>query len=119
MGAMRCSKCGSYAINPQAHGRDPDKDLDLCDVCYYRVRNFSLEAENELLKRNNAASFLDQDAMAQQIEALKAENEVLREQNFAMNKTGVELLETIDTLRLELARVTAHRDRLLKLFAWT
>lgn len=33
---MRC-KCGSYAINPQHHGRD-GSDNDLCDVCYWRKR---------------------------------------------------------------------------------
>ena len=33
----RCSRCGSYAINPHLHGRD-EKDLDLCDVCYWRKR---------------------------------------------------------------------------------
>lgn len=35
---MRCSRCHSYAINPTDHGRLPDVDLDLCDVCYWRVR---------------------------------------------------------------------------------
>ena len=33
-----CKTCGSYAINPKAHGRDPGVDLDLCDVCYWRKR---------------------------------------------------------------------------------
>ena len=32
-----CKQCGSHAINPGRHGRD-DTDLDLCDVCYWRVR---------------------------------------------------------------------------------
>ena len=31
-------KCGSYAINPHHHGRNPAVDLDLCDVCYWRKR---------------------------------------------------------------------------------
>lgn len=35
---MKCKKCGSYAINPTAHGREPGIDLDLCDVCYWRAR---------------------------------------------------------------------------------
>lgn len=34
----RCERCGSYAINPASHGRDPNVDLDLCDVCYWRKR---------------------------------------------------------------------------------
>jgi hypothetical protein len=33
----RC-KCGSYAINPRLHGRNPNTDLDLCDVCYFKKR---------------------------------------------------------------------------------
>ena len=35
---MNPCKCGSYAINPHHHGRDPEADLDLCDVCYWRKR---------------------------------------------------------------------------------
>lgn len=34
---MPCKNCGSYAINPDHHGRD-GTDLDLCDVCYWRKR---------------------------------------------------------------------------------
>lgn len=34
---MKCTRCGSYAINPNNHGRDKT-DLDLCDVCYWRKR---------------------------------------------------------------------------------
>ena len=34
---QQCKVCGSYAINPQMHGRDKT-DLDLCDVCYWRKR---------------------------------------------------------------------------------
>lgn len=33
-----CKICGSYAINPDLHGREPSDDLDLCDVCYWRKR---------------------------------------------------------------------------------
>lgn len=32
---MRCTRCGSQAINPSHHGRDGTR-LDLCDVCYWR-----------------------------------------------------------------------------------
>ena len=35
---MKPCPCGSYAINPSHHGRDPKVDLDLCDVCYWRKR---------------------------------------------------------------------------------
>lgn len=34
----KCIKCGSFAINSHLHGRQPDVDLDLCDVCYWRKR---------------------------------------------------------------------------------
>jgi hypothetical protein len=33
-----CKQCGSHAINPHLHGREPDIDLNLCDVCYWRER---------------------------------------------------------------------------------
>jgi len=36
--AISCKKCGSMAINPHLHGRDPEVDTDLCDVCYWRKR---------------------------------------------------------------------------------
>ena len=39
----KCKECGSYAINPGRRGRD-DSDLDLCDVCYWRVRAERLQA---------------------------------------------------------------------------
>lgn len=47
---MECSRCGSAAINPQAHGRQAEKDLDLCDVCYWRKRaegNFILVSRTQ------------------------------------------------------------------------
>ena len=34
---MPCKRCGSHAINHNAHGRD-GSDPDLCDVCYWRKR---------------------------------------------------------------------------------
>lgn len=36
--SSKCRICGSYAINPHRHGREPNTDLDLCDVCYWRTR---------------------------------------------------------------------------------
>jgi hypothetical protein len=35
---MKTCSCGSMAINPHCHGREPGVDLDLCDVCYWRAR---------------------------------------------------------------------------------
>ena len=45
----RCT-CGSYAINPDHHGRQGDH-LDLCDVCYWRARHDALAAEREALTK--------------------------------------------------------------------
>jgi hypothetical protein len=42
-----CKRCGSFAINPHLHGRDPGEDLDLCDVCFWRKR-----AEEAVVKKN-------------------------------------------------------------------
>lgn len=36
--SQKCIKCGSYAINVNHHGRKPNTDTDLCDVCYWRKR---------------------------------------------------------------------------------
>jgi hypothetical protein len=44
----RCKKCGSFAINPSAHGRADGVDLDLCDVCYWRTRYDKLAAAEQL-----------------------------------------------------------------------
>jgi hypothetical protein len=37
-GPCKTPGCASHAINPHRHGRKPDVDLDLCDVCYWRKR---------------------------------------------------------------------------------
>lgn len=46
----RCKECSSCAINPGRLGRDM-LDLDLCDVCYWRVRAERLQAEVNALRR--------------------------------------------------------------------
>jgi len=52
MNKCKTPGCGSYAINPRSSGRDPAKDLDLCDVCYWRVRaEPSLPVGKEALER--------------------------------------------------------------------
>ena len=33
-----CKRCGSSDINPRQHGRKPNENLHLCDVCYWRVK---------------------------------------------------------------------------------
>lgn len=46
----RQCKCGSYAINLGRHGRAPEKDVELCDVCYWRVRAERAQEELEALR---------------------------------------------------------------------
>jgi len=41
--SQQCKNCKSFAINPHLHGREPAKDLDLCDVCYWRTRSKTKE----------------------------------------------------------------------------
>jgi hypothetical protein len=50
---MKCKLCGSYAINENLHGREKGKDLDLCDVCYWREKyegEIAMEQFEEKLK---------------------------------------------------------------------
>jgi hypothetical protein len=44
---MKSCTCGSMAINPHCHGREPGVDLDLCDVCYWRSRCGELKEDAE------------------------------------------------------------------------
>ena len=48
---MKCARCGSQAINDHLHGREKGKDLDLCDVCYWRKRAETLLKKNEDLHK--------------------------------------------------------------------
>lgn len=38
MMSVQCKTCGSFAINPAQHGRQPGVGPDLCDVCFWRSR---------------------------------------------------------------------------------
>jgi len=42
---MSCERCGSFAINHAAHGRD-GSEPSLCDVCYWRQRTEQCTASN-------------------------------------------------------------------------
>lgn len=42
---MNCERCGSFAINHAAHGRD-GSEPSLCDVCYWRQRTEQCTASN-------------------------------------------------------------------------
>lgn len=49
---MKCTNCGSHAINPHLHGRDKTR-LDLCDVCFWRNK-----AEGLNLTKPNAGDIV-------------------------------------------------------------
>lgn len=62
----QCKRCGSYAINPHCHGREPGVDLDLCDVCYWRKRaeqSTLFEQTEEDARRQRAAKALYDETM--------------------------------------------------------
>ena len=61
----RCKECGSHAINPNHHGRNPDVMLDMCDVCYWRavvqvlakqLAHYSFTAEEWIAEAHEQAS---------------------------------------------------------------
>ena len=54
---MSCERCGSFAINHAAHGRD-GSEPSLCDVCYWRQRTEQCTASNAA-KDAEIASFRD------------------------------------------------------------
>lgn len=54
----RC-KCGSYAINPKLHSRDPKKNLHLCDVCYWKEEAKQLQAEVERLGKRDCNAAIE------------------------------------------------------------
>jgi len=41
----QCPRCGSRDIHPSFHGRNPEHDVELCDVCYWRKRAEAKEEE--------------------------------------------------------------------------
>ena len=47
---MKCTRCPSYAINPNCEevGRDRTR-LDLCDVCWWRNKAEKIEAAGDKL----------------------------------------------------------------------
>lgn len=49
-GQMKCTRCGSYAINDHLHGRKKGDRTDLCDVCYWRNKEEEHHAKIEYLK---------------------------------------------------------------------
>ena len=50
MSYPNCSRCASYAINHQCHGRDGSGDT-LCDVCYWRGKAELAEIQVKKLKK--------------------------------------------------------------------
>ena len=79
----RC-RCGSYAINPDHHGREGDH-LDLCDVCYWRKRHEECVDGYEWARAGNATledhlrrATADMKRMQEQRDALAAERDALQ-----------------------------------------
>lgn len=58
---MKCKRCFSHAINEHMHGRTKGRNVDLCDVCYWRAEYDSVQAEIERLRAHigNVCSHTD------------------------------------------------------------
>ncbi len=70
---MKQCKCGSYAINPHLHGRQPDLFTEMCDVCYWRYKAESAQNLLECIKL-----VIDNHDMAEQVYGTAQEpNDVL------------------------------------------
>lgn len=65
MSVKKCKNCGSYAVNPHCHGRHAGIDLDLCDVCYWRLRADYLAAALE--DARTAARYSARDPVAEKL----------------------------------------------------
>ena len=57
---MNCKLCSSHAINPQFYDREPNIDLDLCDVCYWKTR---AERLIDSMRDQSKADLLNSDRM--------------------------------------------------------
>lgn len=51
---MKCSKCGSYAINEHLYNRIPGKNSNICDMCYWQGEAQQARAELERYKETIA-----------------------------------------------------------------
>ena len=71
-GVMDRCKCGSYAINPRLHGRNPNTDLDLCDVCYFKKR--LEEAEQRIADVEEELEVLDREIFVFASDVLYSKN---------------------------------------------
>jgi len=77
---MRC-KCGSYAVNPNHHGRKSGVDEDKCDVCYWRTRAEDLASFLQKL-RKQAIRDLGSDVVQAYSKLNKMVEEKLKEIDF-------------------------------------
>ena len=60
MSILQCKNCQSHAINHSSHGRD-GRDLDLCDVCYWKTRVEITDRSVSLAVAQNKADLLAED----------------------------------------------------------
>ena len=104
-----CSRCGSAAINPFSHGRDPAEDLHLCDVCYWRERAEEDPGEIDQLTdaladaRRDADNYqVDYEAAQEKIDDLKEEISDLRTEH---SGETADLEATIANLKRENKRL--------------
>ena len=72
----RCVRCGSHAINPNKHGREEGKDLNLCDVCYWWKRaEYFLECAKVREKRLCKERLASIHSMQAELCLIKGDNE--------------------------------------------
>ena len=81
-----CKNCGSAAINPSLHGRIDGKDLDLCDVCYWRSYAESLELRVEALESRAKEDAKFWSGLADRGDALMAEMQAYEERVWGGSK---------------------------------
>jgi len=60
---MNACPCGSLAINPHLHGREPGIDDGLCDVCYWRNMARKWMNLSNMLARVNHEIILERDEL--------------------------------------------------------
>ena len=80
-----CKRCRSYAINHNAHGRD-GSDPDLCDVCYWRVREETLQ--QQLAAAHESEALAKQVAIQSQEDAKNQYQKCVGLEKFIDGKNG-------------------------------
>ena len=75
---MKCTRCPSYAINPNCDevGRDKTR-MDLCDVCWWRNKAEKIEAAGDKLAARYMSSLPHGSKAAQHVREYHREKEQL------------------------------------------